>query len=148
MSIPVDVVVEVVNPYAMQTIYVSVFATIVAFSSVAYQLWRDYVSTKPKLRVLTRVSENNLSIGVVNHRSSVILEAIGLCVIEEGGTLRSAPVISRKFTVLAGNEVRTFENVLPSGFGPDLEKGRTFKVFVEIASGEKFYSEHVKRPGA
>lgn len=140
MHVPVEVTVEIVDPY---TIYVSIFAAVVAFASVAYQFWRDFLSTLPKLRVLAKTSENNLSIGVVNQRGPVILRRVGLCVHEKGGKLLSAPDISQKFTVLAGAEVKTLENVLPAGFGPDIKAGHKFKVFVEVASGAKFYSDAI-----
>lgn len=121
-------------------LYVSGFAALIALLTLAYQWWRDYLSTLPVVRVMTSLRDDTLDIALYNKRNPTVIVEIGMCTLSRSGKITDSEILSRTFQVLGDGESLILKDVLNTGVSRILPPEAKYKIFVEVTGGKKFYS--------
>lgn len=128
-------------------LYVSGFAALVAVTTLAYQWWRDYLSTVPVVVVMVRLAGSALDVALYNKRNPTVILKVGICMLAQNGKLISSEILSETFHVIGEGGSMIVRDILNTGVPRELEIEGRYKVYVEVVGGRKFYSSVFYRVG-
>lgn len=126
-----------INQY---TLWISLIATAIALSSLAYQIYRDFLSEKNRFEVLFDITDNKLSVAVINLRRPAILKEIGMISKSDKSESLSKKILSNAFDILSSDQAKLYKDLLPFEISGELNENDIHRIYIELATGEKFYS--------